>query len=228
MLQLFIETDYSWVSSRIDGSAATVTRGMGATKHNPLHCDVRWFTGNQAIILDGGGEWAPEQISEVHATWKIPVEQDVINATEHIFLVIACTRAYGGLHTQNEGQNVSISLNDEQLDYFRLKDIPEGHTDYFYRSPGERQLPRLLEVDPVLGACATVYSWQVQPHHLRRSSHQIVGVALDPEVRWDIDYVSLLTSKRIHNLRPGVVQILLVILGALLGFAAALILGMIF
>ena len=188
-----------WSSTRVDGSSARVERGMGPTKRNPMHCNVGWFYGDCTIILDGGGDRAPDEISEVAALWDVPVRAEDIDAADHGFLIIACTRQFGGLHTQIDDSRVSISINGQQLDYFGLRDIPPGHTDYFHLPRREPHWPWLTEVDPILASCQTIYTWPIQPTHLKSQKAQTVQVRLDPQVGWDIDYVGLL----LHRSQPS-------------------------
>jgi hypothetical protein len=103
-----------------------------------------------------------------------------------------------------------------------LKDIPNGHTDYFHRV----STPRLPEVWPVSG-CGTIYAWPVHRELLRDGEAQTIRVELDPSVTWDIDYVvlALSTRKTVTQLPDWVKQIIYVALGAVLGAVATLLIG---
>lgn len=214
-----------WSLAKANGSDAQVDRGMGPTKRNPMHCNVQWFAGDATIILDGGGEWAPDQISEVHATWELSTDTFVLNAIDHGFIVIACERAFGGLHTRRRGACASIFFNDQTRDHFGLMHIPEGHTDFFHRHPVEPDLPELWELDRELAACRTMYSWLIRKEQFRLSDTQVVSVVLDSEVRWDIDYVALLLCRFERKLRPWVSNFLLAVLGAIIGAFTTVLIG---
>ena len=186
------ERETHWSSTRVDGSSANILSGLGQTKNNLVGADIGWFAGDSTIIIDGLDMETGQKLHHVIATWEIPVDPKIIDRALHGFLVITCLRQFGGLHTEEKGQSVSIYLNEQQIDLFGLEVIPEGHTDYFHRQNRQLDPHWLSSLDPFLASCMTIYHWPIFDVHLVSPQAQIVKVVLESQAYWDIDYVALL------------------------------------
>ena len=151
-----------------------------------LMCHPSWFVGQSTVVLGGGCPDNDPNKSKTVAAWKLCVEVDSEPTISHGFLVIACERVQGGLHTQRRGATANVALNGNNRDLVGLKDTPPGHTDYFHRP----HAPQLPEFWPISG-CGTIYAWPVSPELLAETGEQIVTVSIDAGVAWDIDYVGL-------------------------------------
>ena len=133
-------------------------------------------------------------------------------------------RDLGGLHGK-EGKKANIFLNDHPRNQIGLGRNPSGYGDYEHRPSKDPSLPQLKDIDPILSSCATIYTFTVHSEHLNKVGRQIARIIVDPEVRWDIDYVALVLCRSRRALRPWVRQILLVMLGAIIGSIATMLLA---
>lgn len=201
----------------VPGSQAAIETGLGATARNPEACNAGWFVGATTVILGGGGHGTPPTT----ARWEILVDPGAIRHCQAGYLVICCERAHGGLHTLRYGATAEVCLNGRNRDLIGLKDVPAGHTDYFHRPPTPLAIP---EAWPSSG-CATVYSWPIDRRHLSDTGTQTVTVRLEKDISWDIDYVSVLLVHTSRKLRDPYKQIAYIVLGALLGAVATVLLS---
>ena len=199
------------------GSQATIEKGAGATRNTPLGCDDRWFADSSTIILGADEADQKRHNNSTVANWYIPIEPDLIKKVKSGFLIIACERPQGGLHTQEYGATAKVDINGHNRDIIGLKDIPAGHTDYFHRVP----TPKIPEVWPIIG-CGTVYAWPIHPKHLNETGNQVVRVEIDPHVSWDIDYVMLALYRDVSffHVPRWLEKIIYALIGAILGAIA--------
>jgi hypothetical protein len=205
------------VSRLCYGSQATVEEGVAATRQKPLGCNERWFADSSTIILGSGEIKGETQVQDTVATWHVPVEPEIVRKVKSGFLIIACERPQGGLHTQEYGATAKVEINGNNRDIIGLKDIPPGHTDYFHRVP----VPRIPDVWPISG-CGTVYAWPIHPAHLQESGKQTVRVEIDRNVSWDIDYVllALTTDVSFLQIPSWLEKLIYALIGAALGAIA--------
>ena len=180
------QSDRHLVLAQASGSAATILSGEASTRSAPHGNRKAWFPNDGTIVL-GAGDDSKNLATLVE--WQLEFEPVLENTLEDSFLVVACERTQGGLHTQRYGALATVRINGHVRDVIGLKDVPAGHTDYFHRPP----LPRLPEFWPVSG-CGTVYAWPVHREHLRSKGNQTVSIEIEEDVRWDIDYVVLCCS----------------------------------
>jgi len=75
-----------------------------------------------------------------------------------------------------------------------------------------------------ISSCGTIYAWPVQKQHLALGQDQEVKIELEAHVTWDIDYVALVIYRRKKELREGVKDVILLVLGAILGAIATILL----
>jgi hypothetical protein len=198
------------------GSDAILDLGFGCTRSRPGACTEGWFVGDSTVILGAGLE-----SSETIARWSLTVDPAIVERCNSGYLVICCERTHGGLHTAREGAQARVSINGVNRDLIGLRAVPPGHTDYFHRPVNSQKLP---DVWPVSG-CATVYVWPVDKRHLgSRERHEVV-VDLEPDVRWDVDYVCLVLSHEFKELRDSCKQVFYVLLGVGLGALATILVG---
>lgn len=202
----------------LHGSNAFIESGWGETQSSPFG-GKGWIAGESTVILGIGPADQPKPEKTV-ALWYISVERDAIQRMVSGSLIIACKRPQGGLHTSERGALARIHLNGKQCDLVGLKSIPDGHTDYFHRVP----VPQIPNRRP-FNQCGTVYTWPVDRDQLKDGDPQVVRIELDREVCWDIDYVALVLSVESRRLRPGIKELLVLLLGAILGALASRILG---
>lgn len=213
----FKSTRPNIVTSICYGSQAIIEKGVAATRNNPIGCNDRWFADSSTIIL--GADDADRKGLHVGtvATWHIPVNPKLIKKIKSGFLLIACERPQGGLHTNEYGATAKVEINGNNRDLIGLKDIPAGHTDYFHRVP----TPKIPDFWPISG-CGTIYAWPVHTAQLNNTGNQLVRVEIEPNVSWDIDYVVLALSTDVSFFQlPGWFEkLLFALLGAILGAIA--------
>ena len=137
------------------------------------------FFSKTTVLL---GKKTPTTVS-----WKIKVEPEYIEKFSCGYLLIACEREFGGLHSQRRGSKVSIFLNNCDIDKFQLLEKPQGHDDFFYVSRNDQ--PLNLEH---LKTYKTIYTWSISKDRLLRNvSDQTVTVSIEESVYWDIDAVAI-------------------------------------
>ena len=181
-------SDRHLVLAQVTGSDAKVLSGVASTLAMTHGNRKAWFPNDGTIVL-GAGDNSKNLATLVE--WQLEFKPALKNDLEGSFLIVACERTQGGLHTQRYGALATVRINGHVRDVIGLKDIPAGHTDYFHRPP----LPRLPEFWPVSG-CGTVYAWPVHREHLRSKGNQTVSIEIEDDVRWDIDYVVLCRTVR--------------------------------
>lgn len=180
-------TERNLVRVLANGSEATIETGVASSRAEPNGNYEAWFPDDSTIALGVGKD---VHGAHTRATWRLDFDAGTENAIEDAFLIIACARPQGGVHTQREGALVHIELNGHKRDIIGLKDISADHTDYFHRPP----LPRIPEFWPISG-CGTIYAWPFQRNHLSPTGTQSVAVEIEDDIVWDIDYVALCCTK---------------------------------
>lgn len=183
----------SWRLFVKKGSDAQLIAGNAATAAHNRGCPRFWFSGATTIIL-GGAEVSPDlqtDPSETAAQWNIQVDPQSIHRFSQAFLIVACIRYFGGLHTDQYDTRADIFLNAQPIDGFALCVRPPQHTDYFHRPP----LPEIPRISPISG-CQTVYAWSLLKHVLNETGDQQVRIRIDHAVRWDIDYLGVLIQTK--------------------------------
>lgn len=177
----------NWIAFDVDGTAATVETGVAATLTTGANLPSYWFSGDSTLVLGVSPSGPGLPPTETVARWDLTVDASAVSRSQRAFLVLACLRYFGGLHSYREGARADIWLNDRQVDGFALKIIPPGHTDYFHRPP----LPDVPCIADFRD-CQTLYAWPVQKTSLHSDRPQTVRVRLQPDVHWDVDFVALL------------------------------------
>ena len=183
-----------WREFAVTGETASIATGGSVTEATGIECPPYWFSGPSTIVLGRSPKPAPDPTTITVASWEIAVDPDTIASTERAFVVFACIRNFGGLHTLKEGGWAWIWLNDHCVDAFRLLVRAPGHSDFFHRPP----VPHLPD-GFVFSDCQTVYAWPVTRRTLADGPVQRLRVQIDPDVRWDIDYVAIIIAKGAHN-----------------------------
>jgi hypothetical protein len=213
MLSFLYETEtepYQWV---LPGSQAASIEGFAATRQSPRDFDPGFFNTNSTLIL--GSREGPSA-----ALWEFHIDSSSFSDAQSGYLVVACERVHGGLHTKEYGKAAQILFNQRQKDYIRLKAVADQHIDYFHR-PIVPDLPKLWPIS----FCATVYAWPLNKEDFVPGQSQTVAINLDSRVLWDIDYVGVVINRSKRKLREGVKEVIFLILGAILGAVASLLTG---
>ena len=191
--------------------------GVGYTARSPGPRNPGHFIGDSTVIL-GNDTFS---VGPTTARWQIAIDPNLTKRCDAGYLIICCERTHGGLHSKRAGAIAHVFVNGHNRDLIDLRDIPNGHTDYFHRPA---TLPQLPSIWPTRG-CATIYAWPVDQRHLKSSQSQDVVVELEQDVAWDVDYVCIVTSQTSRQLRDGWKQLAYVVIGVVLGAIASLIIG---
>lgn len=195
----------------VPGSSYDLISGIASTKNNLNGCDPSWFPpGDGTVILGAGAIDPATSESRTSATWKIKIDFDSVKHFQKGYLVIACQRLFGGLHSAKRGVGVTVKLNDNYVDGFSLLDIPPGHSDYFHRMRNKVSLPSSFP------ECETVYAWPIQKIALLTEGSQTVSVSIDKEASWDIDYVGIVCISERNKRRKIILAAIIVFILSLL------------
>lgn len=223
MLIAFLQKQKQWEAFRVYGSQARLVSGIASTLRAPRGCPSSWFSGNSTIILGAGDAAGEEVYDETVASWDIAVAPEWIQNLQRGFLIVACRRYFGGLHSKEFGAGIEILVNDQHTDGFKLKVVPPNHSDYFHRIPTPVELPSLWPI----GGCQTVYVWQVLKDQLTESGNQTVTVRIERNVNWDIDYVAFALESEFVSREPTkwIQKILFILLGVILAGIVSLAIG---
>jgi hypothetical protein len=214
MKSLLFHKEKQWIPYPVYGSQVEIKNGIGSTLNDPHGCSSGWFAGKSTVILGANEIDDKKTVTKTEVSFAIPVDPVAIRNMEEGFLIIACERYFGGLHTKVYNSLVEIKINDQSRDLFGLKRIPPEHTDYFHRVP----LLKIPKIWPISG-CQTIYTWPVDKYQLLESGDQTVTLKIDEEVRWDIDYVVILLRTEVLRIKvPNwLQQLIYLIIGAVLG-----------
>lgn len=196
----------------VRGNQARILYGSGTTKENPGDFNPAFFSASTLILGTRRENSA--------GTWNLHLSNSDFKTVQNGFLIIACERVHGGLHSREHGTAARIYFNGQQRDFIRLKDISGGHTDFFHRPP----LPPFPQMWPI-SSCGTIYAWPLEKQHFVPGQDQEVKIELEAHVTWDIDYIALVLYRLKKELREGVKEIILVVVGAILGAIATILLG---
>ncbi len=173
------------------GSSAKLVSGSAVTATTGADCPPYWFSGDTTIILGAATSSNDQDQSETVASWDIHVDTPALLHFSQGFLVVACIRHFGGLHSYNYDSRADIFLNERQIDGFALRIKPPDHSDYFHRVP----LPHLPSF-PQISGCQTLYAWSLRKEALSKTGKQGIKIRIDRGVRWDIDYLSIFLQTR--------------------------------
>jgi hypothetical protein len=176
----------AWYTSLVNGSELTLESGLAGTAKSGAEYTQESFSGVSTVILGAPTEAAMAIVTKTEATWGVPVPEHHLKDFRRGFVVIACLRFFGGLHSPHYNARATILLNRKPVDWVDLRLKPEHHTDYFHRIPIP-DFPKTL----ALSNCRTQYAWPILRERLADAPNQTVGVSLDNHCWWDIDYVGL-------------------------------------
>jgi|CXWL01.1.fsa_nt_gi hypothetical protein len=180
------KNDERWSTATVRGSTVVVESGFAVNLQTAGTAPEYWFSGHTTTILGAAGD-RPEGIDEeTVASWRLTLDAGSVQHFSRGFLVIACLRRFGGLHTDVKNSRADVWLNQSRIDGFALRIIPSEHSDYFHRPP----VPDNPHVSSFLD-CQTIYAWPIQKPALNADGLQQIKVRIDKRVRWDVDYVGL-------------------------------------
>jgi hypothetical protein len=183
--------DETWRCFSTLGSEARELEGLSVTKQTGGECPPYWFSGESTIILGRSPKSNEVQECETRAGWIVTMDAASVQHFQRGFIILGCLRFFGGLHSLKFNTRADIFFNDQRIDGFALRIIPREHSDYFLRIP----VPTLPEIGTISG-CQTLYVWPLQRDDLALNGMQKINVRIDPEVRWDIDYVAIVVLAR--------------------------------
>lgn len=175
-----------WRSFIVDGSALTLESGLCGTSDKSTGYTPESFSGRSTVVLGAPDETAMASIPGTTASWSIPVDDRYVAQFSEGFLVIACLRFFGGLHSFFYNTRAAVYLNKTPVDFIDLRIKPQHHGDYFHRIPTPT-FPK----DAPLSLCQTIYAWTILKDKLVMEPNQLVAIKIDSQVWWDIDYVAL-------------------------------------
>lgn len=221
-LNLFVSETTSWSEPvLVRGNEARVN-GTASTLSEPHGSDPGWFSGPGTLIL-GDSHIAADETREYHeAEWKLTLDEKQLKKATGAYLVIACQRQFGGLHSRRYGAIARIYFNAHQRDTIGLKSIPDDHSDYFHRM----KLAERVEITPPFSHCNTVYFWFIDDGLLGPDKVQSIRVMIDPETSWDIDIVGLIVQLKHRRLRKWFLGFLVALAGAIIAKAVDLLFGL--
>jgi hypothetical protein len=215
---MFLQTKSKYISGLVHGTCGHVLKGSTATHKAPGEFNPGCFTGDHTVIL---GSEDHGEAKECCVEWPIPFEPATLGAAEGGFLIVACERNLGGLHTTLIGAKARVSLNGHGRDFIRLENCPLGHNDFFHSDQpnGFLDLPVGNNVDLLrpIRNCKTIYTWPISKDQLIGDKDQVIQISLDPEVLWDIDYLALVLERPTKRLRKWVLTLIWLGVGGILG-----------
>ncbi len=180
-----------WQPFVVNGRDAILDDGVAVTKPGIDGPPEYWFSGDSTIILGAADAERRRGQGSTVAHWDIDTYPEIVRRFGRGFVLIACLRYFGGLHSTRKNSRANVWLNDAQIDGLALRVVPENHSDFFHRPP----LPDVSAITSFRD-CQTIYAWPFQRDALSARRSQAVRVAIERDVRWDIDYVALLIMER--------------------------------
>ena len=178
-----------WIQSLVNGSDVTLVEGVCGTESNLANHPEGSFAGNTTVILGAASPPEMEILFKTKAEWKITLPSDHIEDWAQGFIVVGCVRMFGGCHSEYKNQRVQIYINDKEIEWFDLRDVPPPHADYFHRPI----LPPHETLEEI-SICQTVYLWPIDKHKLVVACPQTVRLEIDKYVQWDIDHIGILAK----------------------------------
>lgn len=179
-----------WRQVLVNGSDVERVAGVVATITNNQHHTAASFSGNTTVILGAATPSMRDQIDGTTARWHVSLDAKFLSGWQRGYVVMGCIRNWGGCHSATKGQLVEIFLNGQPIDWFRLRNVPPPHDDYFHRPPPVPDVPSLHEI----ASCQTVYLWPILKERVSSVSSQTLEVRIEHLVNWDIDYVGILAE----------------------------------
>lgn len=160
------------------GTAASLTNRAG---HR-----TEFFAGESTLILGKDmSTGVPSERTKVQ--WRIPTIAHQPTIFVEPYLVVACSRFHGGLHSLIYDSDAIVTLNDHPVDKINLRIKPTESSDYFQRISLPAGLPALLPFNH----CQSVHAWSLMRHHLQSAAYQDLTLDIAPGVNWDVDYVGI-------------------------------------
>lgn len=180
-------TDKTWRLCHVVGNSLKLNEGIAGThKENNGHHKSLFPLETTAILGDSNKRPPFNRCQHSTATWEIPIDQVSNVPYRRCFLLIGNLRHFGGLHSPVEDDYVEIFVNDEPIDGFEIRLMPEGQTDYFHK----RTYPDIPKPEP-FDTCQNLYAWPVPTSHLAGGGTAQLRVRIAKRTKWDIDYVGL-------------------------------------
>jgi hypothetical protein len=179
-----------WIKRVITGAEFHSFNGIIGTEQNTSEHPETSFSGKTTIILGSPKENVDIQNRPTNVIWLLQMNEIDIQKFKKGFLVFACKRYFGGLHSMKFNEKITISLNGKSIDGFNLKVIPENHSTYFHRVSPPVDFPKLAPFKD----CETIYTWRLFKDRLSPNKPQILEVNIGPTARWDIDFIGIVYS----------------------------------
>ncbi|MDD5131307.1 MAG: toll/interleukin-1 receptor domain-containing protein [bacterium] len=193
-----VKEQSAWNSSFMLGSQLRLVNGVAGTAPATEGHPLTSFYGDSTVILGAADSKDMESISKTTAIWSIPLDADTLRFFDSGYLVVACLRRFGGLHSKTYDSRVEISVNHKVVDGFGLRVKPPEHSDYFHRVPLPVDFPEISQISK----CQTVNAWPILKDKLENTLEQKVSITIGNYVRWDIDYIGLVfkLSRACHQI----------------------------
>lgn len=181
--------EWGWMSNI--GSQYSLIEGTAGSLQEPNNFPIATFPAKSTVILGAASTKLMESLNVTTAMWTIPFDEKRLDTIESSYLIISAIRYFAGLHTKFYDSKAKIEINDKVIDFFGLREKPEHHSDYFHR-------PRLPEIPlpKEISECETIYCWPLLSGTLLRNNTQVLKIAIDKYVRWDIDYLGILVNMK--------------------------------
>jgi hypothetical protein len=179
----------NWSLSFVEGASFKLHKGIAGTRLEPSGHHDSLFPLESTVILGDSNKKPPFNESEhTIASWIIPTTKVSISPKNRCFLLFGCLRHFGGLHSPVPNDFVDIYLNDQPIDGFEIRIIPEGQTDYFHQRPYPTDIPKLHP----FSMCENLYAWPVTYAQVPLNKDAHVLVRISKRTKWDIDYLGLM------------------------------------
>lgn len=184
----------NWQLTHILGSKFEEYKGIVALPENLAGHRKEFLSPGSSIIL-GPDLSKHKSVIDTQVIWHLPTTRHRPSNFLTPYLVIACRRRFGGLHSKYKNGHATVWLNNKSVDRVNLRQKAEGHSDWFHRAPLPVDLPQL---EPYQN-CQTIYAWPITQEHLVNRAYQEVSVEIGPNVNWDIDYIGIAYRARDHH-----------------------------
>lgn len=181
-----------WYTSLVYGSDLALEAGLAGTAKAGEKYTQESFPGLSTVILGAPTQADMASIAGTEANWQVPILEHFVKNFRQGYVVVACLRFFGGLHSPHYNARATILLNRKPIDWVDLRLKPEHHSDYFHRIPVP-DFPKVL----ALSNCRTLYAWPILKEHLIDGVRQTIGISLTNHCWWDVDYVGLVIESSI-------------------------------